>query len=98
MKRFSDFASEEGPLEGGKIKLDDVLNTEIIITGYRIRESKYQGKNKSGKCLTVQFEWDGNQHIFFTGSGVLISQLEKYAHEIPFATMVKKIDRYYTLS
>lgn len=98
MKRFSDFATEEGPLDGYKIRLNDILDTEVLITGFRLKESKYQGKNRSGKCLTVQFERDGERRIFFSGSDVLINQLEKYSHEIPFSATVKKIDRYYTLS
>lgn len=39
-----------------------------------------------------------NKEIIFTGSDVLIEQLEKYRHEIPFKTVIKKINRYYTLS
>ena len=29
---------------------------------------------------------------------VLIDQIEKYATEIPFVAIIRKIDRYYTLS
>jgi len=56
VQRFSDFAEEHGPLEGDKARLDAILNHEVLITGYRVQASKYGGKNKSGKCLTVQFE------------------------------------------
>ena len=38
------------------------------------------------------------KRIFFTGSGVVISMLEKYEDKIPFITTVKKIDKYYTLT
>jgi len=98
VKKFSDFAEEDGPLGGGKVRLDSILNVEITITGYRIQASKYSGKNRSGKCLTVQFEMDSEIKVFFTGSDVLIGQLEKYGHEVPFVATVKKVDRYYTLS
>ena len=99
MKRFSDFAQEDGPLEGGKVRLDAILNVEIQITGYRIQESKYNGKNKSGKCLTVQFEQDeGERLVFFTGSDVLIQQFERYGDEVPFLATLKKVNRHYTLS
>ncbi len=97
-KRFSDFAEEQGPLEGSKVTINSVLNVEIMITGFRIQGSKYKDKNRSGKCLTVQFERDGEQHVFFTGSEVLRSQLEKYGDELPFWSTVKKIDKYFTLS
>jgi len=96
-KRFSDFAEEDGPLEGNKVRIESILNQEILITGYKIKKSKYK-KEGMEQCLTVQFEIDENKKIFFTGSNVLIDQLEKYGHEIPFMTTVKKIDRYYTFS
>ena len=98
VKRFSDFAQEEGPLDGGKVRLDSVLNVEICITGHRIQESKYNGKNRSGKCLTVQFEQGGERRVFFTGSDVLIQQFERYGDEIPFLATVKKVNKHYTLS
>ena len=99
-KRFSDFAEEEGPQEGDKAKLDSILNHEIMVIGHRIQGSKYQGKNNSGKCLTVQFRnpEDQEKRVFFTGSDVLIEQMEKYGHQVPFLTTIKKVDRYYTFS
>lgn len=96
-KRFSDFAEEDGPLEGDKVKIDSILNYEIFVTGYKIKKSKYV-KEGADQCLTVQFEIDEHKKIFFTGSNVLIDQLEKYGHEIPFLATVKKIDKYYTFS
>lgn len=97
-KRFSDFAEEEKLLEGPKVKVESILNQEITITGYNIKKSKYN-KNNSGKCLMIQFENNqAEKKVFFTGSGVLIDQMGKYGHEIPFVTTVKKIDRYYTFS
>ena len=78
MKKFSDFASEERRLEGAKEKIDNLLNKEIQIITFTIGKSKYS-KNNSGKYATVQYrENDNSPHIFFTGSDVLISQLEKY--------------------
>ena len=78
-------------------KIEDILNIEITITGYDVRKSKYE-KNESGKVLTVEFEKDHIKRIFFTGSEVLISQLEKYADNIPFLTTIKKINKFYTLT
>jgi len=96
-KRFSDFAEEEKPVGGDKVKIESILNKEIRVTYYKVKKSKY-AKNNSEQCLTVQFEVDGIKKIFFTGSGVLLDQLEKYGHEIPFMATVKKIDRYYTFA
>ena len=96
-KRFADFAQEEGPLDGEKVKIDSILNIEITIAGYKVKKSKY-GASNSGQCLTVQFEQQGKRRIFFTGSEVLMQQFEKYGQEIPFVATIKRIDRYYTLS
>jgi len=99
MKKFSDFAKEQTPLEGSKAKMEDLLNTEIQILTFRLADSKYS-KNKSGKYATVQFKKSDKSpfQVFFTGSDILIEQLEKYKDELPFKAIVKKINRYYTLS
>jgi hypothetical protein len=98
MKKFSDFAEIQA-LEGEKLRLDDVLNKPVIITAQRITASKYS-KNESGKYLTLQFHFpkDDEIKILFTGSDVLISQIEDYKDEIPFEATIKKINRYYTLT
>jgi len=101
MKRFSDFAQEAHALEGDKMRLDDILNTEMVVTGFDIRTSRYT-KNKSGNYLTLQFYLHGEDpaaaRVVFTGSDILIDQILKYENEIPFITQIKKINRYYTLS
>jgi hypothetical protein len=97
MKKFADFNVDAKPLDGEKIRLDDILNIEITVIGYNIRKSKY-GKNVSGKCLALQVEYCGKRRLVFTGSDVLIGQLERYGEQIPFVATIRKIDRYYTLS
>lgn len=97
-KRFGDFAAPPNVLDGDKVRIDSILNQEVEIIGHRITQSKYS-KNVSGKCLTLQFKGkDNERHVVFTGSDVLISQLEQYGDEIPFVATIKKIDRYYTLT
>jgi len=96
MERFHEFAEESGPLDGDKVRIDDVLNKELIITGYKIKESKYP---KSGpKCLTLQVVLDDKKYVLFTGSVVLLEQMEKYQDHLPFIATIQKIDRYYTLT
>ena len=98
--RFSDFAEPGGPLEGKKVRIDDVTNLEILLLTFRMKESKYQ-KSSAKDCLTIQFEYPdkpGEKHVIFTGSNVLIDQLKKYEDRLPFLATIKKIDRYYTLS
>jgi hypothetical protein len=96
-KRFSDFAEEASPMDGTKLKVDDVINKEILVINCKIKESKYS-KTNSTKCLMLQFEMDGIRYVLFTGSSVLTEQMEKYKEEIPFLTTIKKVDRYYTFS
>ncbi len=100
MLRFSEFAGHEGPLEGKKVRIDEVLNIELLLLAFRMKESKYQ-RTSAKDCLTIQFEYPdrpGEKHVIFTGSTVLIDQLTKYEDRLPFLATVKKIDRYYTLS
>ena len=75
-----------------------VISREIIISAFKVKMSKFRDRGE--KCATVQFyeETDERKRIFFTGSGVVISMLEKYEDKIPFITTVKKIDKYYTLT
>ena len=96
-KKFGDFAREAKPLDGAKVKIEDILNKEMTVIDYKIRDSKYDKKG-SPKCLTLQFEMDKQKYILFTGSNVLVDQMEKYKHEIPFITVIKKIDKYYTFT
>lgn len=93
--KFEDFADETTPFEGDKIKIDDLLNKEILILGFKKRDSK-QKKNTS--YVTIQFKLDDEEHILFTGSQVISDQLHKYEESIPFYATIKKIDRYYTFS
>ena len=96
-RRFSDFAEEEKPLDGKKIKIEDILNLEILVVGHSIKCSRYN-KNNSGRYLTIQLELEGQIMVVFTGSDVLISQFEKYGDQIPFLAVIKKINKYYILS
>lgn len=93
MKKFSEF-SDENILDGDKMKIEDVLNVEILIIGSRLSKSKYLDK----RCLTIQFELENKKFVLFTGSDVLINQIEKYKNEIPFSTTIRKINKYYSFT
>lgn len=77
--KFSDFSEEEVGLEGDKKKVEDILNKEILLLGYRIGRSRYRDKD----YLTLQFENGGTKYIVFSGSEVLIKQAHKYADKMP---------------
>ena len=93
-ERFGDFAEEE-TFDGEKLRLDEVLNKEILVTGYKIKDSH---QKKGTQYLTIHFELGGKQHITFTGSIVLMNQLKKYESHLPFLTTIKKINKYYSFS
>ena len=93
--RFSDFTEETKSFEGDKKKVNDILNQEILVIDYKIKDSK---QHKGKQYVTIQFEIDNIVYIVFTGSKVLSNQLEKYKDNIPFYTQIKKINKYYTFT
>jgi len=93
-KHFSEFAKEYKPLSGDKLKISDILNKEIMIIGFKIKPSKVN----ENKCLTIQFLLGEAEHIFFSGSNILIEQIEKYKDEMPFLSTVKKIGNYFSFT
>nr|MBC8228938.1 hypothetical protein [bacterium] len=44
-KRFSDFAEEPELLNGSKLKIEEILNKEILIMGFKISDSKFSKSN-----------------------------------------------------
>jgi hypothetical protein len=97
VKQFKDFSTEDSVLSGDKSKISEILNKEIIVIGYRIRGSKYASENNDN-CLHLQYKLDDKEFVLFTGSQVLMEQVEKYKDEIPFLTTIIKINNYFTMS
>ena len=95
--RFSDFAEEEAALSGEKIKIDDVIGKDIIITGFKVTTSKYK-KSNAESCLKLQFKMGGVEYVLFTGSNILIEQIQKYKEHVPFSAQIKCVDKYFTLT
>ena len=93
--QFSEFAEEAKHFEGDKKKIEEILNKEILILDFKIKESK---QRKDTLYATIQFKLEDKIYILFTGSSVIIDQLTKYKDNIPFFTTIKKIDKYYTFS
>lgn len=93
--RFSDFAEESKAFDGDKKKIDEILNKEILVIDFKLKESKH---HRNSQYLTLQFKIDEATFILFNGSRVLADQLEKYKDNIPFYTIIKKIDKYYTFT
>ena len=92
--RFGDFAGEEGPLDGEKKKLSEILDKEILVLAFRVGKSKFRDRN----YVTIQYENDSSKYVVFTGSEVLMEQLKRHEANLPFyATIVKRFN-YYSLS
>lgn len=87
MKKFSDLAAQS-KLSGDKIEINNILNKEIIVTAFRTGPSKHAvGK----RCLTLQIEYEGTKRIIFTGSEVLMKDLEGLETEdFPFQSTIVK--------
>lgn len=92
--RFCDFAEEQPQLEGEKKKITDILNTEILITDYRIGNSKYKEK----KYLTLQYKTASGFNIVFNGSEVLMAQAKKYEDRMPYYVTIVQRGKYYTMT
>jgi hypothetical protein len=96
MKKFGEMGiAKSNRLTGDKIKIDKILNREIIVHGFHIEDSKFT-KNKSGKCLTIQIELENIKRVVFTGSDVLLEQIQAVAAEdFPFEATISKNQEYF---
>lgn len=92
--RFSEFAKDHVPMTGEKTDMSSILNQEIVVTGYKIGQSKF----KDDSYLSLQIRIAGEEKILFTGSSVLRDQVKQYKDHIPFRTKIMKLDRFYTFT
>ncbi len=93
--KFAIFAKDKLPMPGDKKFMNDLLNREITVTDFRITNSK---KRNGTDCLQIQFLLDGAACVVFTGSSVLIDQIQSARDNIPFCATIVKIDKYYSFS
>ena len=106
MKTFSEVTNSSGNLTGDKYHIDDILNREIHLKGFEVKESKYKGecliiqydiyeqvKDKTGVLLTNEDgtpKMDWVEHITFTGSEALIKQLKDVVLDEPCSAKIIK--------
>jgi hypothetical protein len=90
IKQFKDL-SIQAPLpslQGDKIGIRKILNREVTVYKYEIKQSKYPEKG-NGKCLYIQIEVDKVKRVVFTGSVVLQQTIEKIPVDaFPFMTKI----------
>jgi hypothetical protein len=99
MDKFSDLGIKPSikGLIGDKIKIDRILNREVVVNDYRIKDSKYTDGN--GKCLYLQISIGDMNHVVFTGATVLMETIQKVPKEkFPFTTTIIKENEYFEFS
>ena len=75
--------------EGEKIKINKVLNKEIIVFDFNISDSKVYKEKGTGKCLKLQIEYNNEKRIIFTSSCGLIEMIEQVPKDgFPFTTKI----------
>lgn len=97
MNNFGQFniKPEAKSFEGDKIKIDRIMNKQIIVEYFIIEASKYPEKG-NGKRLKMQIIVDNAKRIVFTGSVTLQDMIQKVPEDaFPFTTtLIKENDRY----
>jgi hypothetical protein len=90
VKSFKDLGvtSSSQRFAGEKIKVQRILNKEIVVHDYRIEPSKFKEKG-NGKCLYLQIALGETKHVVFTGSSVLQETIQKVDRkDFPFKTTI----------
>lgn len=81
----------ESTFTGKKIEIDDILNTEIIVEGFKIKDST---KKQGTQYLTLQIEKEENKRVVFTGSKNLMDLINQVPEDkFPFKTIIRKNDK-----
>ncbi len=75
-------------------KIRDILNIDLIITGCRIRKSKF----KDNDYIAIQIIINDEEFVTFTNSKLLIQQIKRRKGNIPFIAKIIKSINYYSLS
>lgn len=86
MKKFSDLGikNEINHFYGDKIKINKIVNKEIIVQDYKIQKSKFDGD-----YLQMQIKMNNVVYVVFTGSSVLIKTIQLIDKEkFPFITTI----------
>ena len=92
MNSFKDFGikPQQKGFEGEKIRIDKVLNKQIVVEDYKVDESKFKERG-TGKLLTLQVIVDNSKGVLFTGSASLIDMIKQVPKEkFPFTTVIVK--------
>jgi hypothetical protein len=76
---------------GDKMKINKIMNREIVVHAYRIEDSKYGEGGE--KRLQLSFSLGDVRHITFTASIVLMDMIRQVKPEdFPFTTTIIETD------
>lgn len=76
---------------GKKIEIEDILDVEIIIDDFEIRDST---KRAGTKYLALQIELKNKKRVVFTSGKILMDVISQIPKEnFPFKTTIKKNDK-----
>lgn len=91
-KQFNLPPAQQG-FAGDKIKIKKILNTEITVLGFKIEDSKFEGK---GKRLDMQIQLKDTKHLVFTSATNLMEDIQKVPKDgFPFSTtIIEENERY----
>lgn len=82
---------------GDKIKIDRIVNKEIVIYKYKIEPSKYQGGYD--KCLYLQIKYQDEFRVLWGGYKYLLERISLVLkNNFPLRTTIIKIDSGYKFS
>jgi len=93
MKQFKELGIKPAVkhLLGDKIKMDRILNREIVVTDFKIEDSKIVAGEK---CLHMQIKIGEIMHVVFTGAKQLIIDIQQIAlADFPFTTTIVKEEK-----
>lgn len=96
MKHFKDFGLKPNvnTFKGEKIKIERIINREIIVYAFEITPSKFKDE-----LLSMQIKVANEFRVLFTGSKVLIDTIKRVPKEnFPFATTIIKEHEYFEFS
>lgn len=99
MTKFSDFNIDsektlaESTFVGEKIKIAKLLDKEITVEAFRIKDSKVFKEKGDGKCLHLQIIYNDEKRVVFTSARALITDIQKVPEKgFPFKTIIKERD------
>lgn len=92
MNSFKDFGIKPTieNFTGDKIKIDKILNQEIIVINFKVVPSKYEGVR-----LDLQIKFKDELRVVWTTAKYLIQTIEQIPKDkFPFNTTIAKVDEH----